>query len=112
MNRTLSPLPGAPNAVAPAALMVSDVPLILDPDRLLRRRELAAALRAKGFPSTPGTLATLVTRGGGPPFRKFGAIVLYRWSDALQWANAKLTAPRTSSSEVVLAAAKDAPKGE
>ena len=69
------------------------------PDTLLRRRELAEALRAAGYPVKETTLATQATRGGGPPFRSFGRVPLYRWSDALAWAQGKLSAPRGSTSE-------------
>ena len=42
------------------------------PDQLLTRTELAAALTELGFPTSPATLATRATRGGGPLFRKNG----------------------------------------
>jgi hypothetical protein len=71
-----------------------------DPDRLLRRVEAAAALNAAGFPISPKTLATMVSRGRGPPYQVFGRIPLYRFGDLMRWAAARLTAPRTSSSEV------------
>jgi len=38
-------------------------------------------------------------RGGGPPFRHFGARVLYKWSDALAWGEGRLSPPRHSASE-------------
>jgi hypothetical protein len=72
----------------------------IDNDALLRRTQLAAALTASGFPVAPASLATWVSRGGGPPFRKFGRVVLYKWSDALEWAEARMTAPRRTTSEV------------
>jgi len=50
-------------------------------------------------PLAPATLATMATRGGGPPFHKFGAHVLYRWGDALAWAQSRLSAPRRNTSE-------------
>jgi hypothetical protein len=58
------------------------------PDRedLLTRDETAVALTAAGYPIRSATLGTLVTRGGGPPFRRFGSRSLYRWGDALDWA--------------------------
>jgi hypothetical protein len=62
----------------------------LDPDTLLRRREGAAALKAAGYPTAPATLATLACRGGGPPFRRFGRVPLYRWADLLDWARSRL----------------------
>ena len=71
-----------------------------DPNALLRRRQTAEALVATGFPITEATLATKATRGGGPPYRSFGRTPLYRWGDALAWAQARLSAPRGSTSEV------------
>lgn len=72
---------------------------MLSSDRLLRRSELAQALTAAGFPITSATLATKACRGGGPPYQSFGRIPLYRWVDALAWANSRLSAPRRSTSE-------------
>jgi hypothetical protein len=71
-------------------------PLLND---LLRRRDTAKALSAAGFPTSEATLATKASRGGGPPYRSFGRIALYRWADALAWAEGKLSAPRCSTSE-------------
>lgn len=71
----------------------------LSRDTLLRRRELAEALTKEGFKRTEKTLATNATRGGGPPYRLFGRIPLYRWGDALDWAESKLSEPRCSTSE-------------
>lgn len=70
-----------------------------NPDALLTRRPLAAALTAKGYPVSPATLATKATRGGGPPYRLFGRKPLYRWSDALVWAQSRLSDPVRSTSE-------------
>jgi hypothetical protein len=70
-----------------------------NPDVLLTRPKTADALTEAGFPVTEATLATKATRGGGPPFQKFGSRVLYRWGPALQWAEARLSAPRRSTSE-------------
>jgi hypothetical protein len=69
------------------------------PDTLLRRRDTAKALTDAGFPIAAPTLATKATRGGGPPYRRFGAVSLYRWGDALDWARSRLTPPRCSTSE-------------
>jgi hypothetical protein len=74
----------------------------LFPSTLLRRTDCAAALTESGYPTSPKTLATLATRGGGPPYHKFGRTVLYRWSNALGWAEARLSPPRCSSSEFVM----------
>jgi hypothetical protein len=59
----------------------------------------AQALTEAGFPTAPATLATKATRGGGPPFRLYGRIPLYRWGDALEWAQNRLSKPRWSTSE-------------
>lgn len=71
----------------------------LKPDALLRRREAAEALSSMGFPTSEKTLATKATRGGGPPFRRYGRIPLYRWGDALAWAENRLSPPLRSTSE-------------
>jgi len=72
---------------------------IYDDDTLLTRDATAAALTAAGFPVKSKTLATKATRGGGPPYRLFGARPLYRWGDALAWAKGRLSAPRHNTSE-------------
>lgn len=69
------------------------------PDSLLTRERTAQALTEAGFPVRAKTLATKASRGGGPPYRKFGLRVLYRWGDALAWAEGRLTAPCYSTSE-------------
>jgi hypothetical protein len=74
-------------------------PIPDDPNTLLRRRPAAEALTAAGFPVSEKTLATKAVRGGGPPYRLFGRTVLYRWADALAWAESRLSAPRCSTSE-------------
>jgi hypothetical protein len=66
---------------------------------LLRRRQCAASLTKVGFPISPATLSTMASRGGGPPYHKFGRTVLYRWPDVLAWAEARLSPSRRSSSE-------------
>ena len=71
-----------------------------NPDTLLTRDHLAAALTAAGFPVKAKTLATKATRGGGPSYRLFGTRPLYRWGDALAWARARLSTPRHSTSRV------------
>jgi hypothetical protein len=69
------------------------------PNALLTRDRTAHALTEAGFPIRAKTLATKATRGGGPPYRKFGLRVLYCWGDALAWAEARLTAARCHTSE-------------
>ena len=71
----------------------------LSPDALLRRTALAQAFNDRGFRMTTSTLATKAARGGGPPYRLFGRIPLYRWGDALTWAESRMTALRHSSAE-------------
>lgn len=56
------------------------------PETLLTRDTVAAALTSAGYAISAATLAAMVSRGGGPPFRKFGPRPLYRWGDALNWA--------------------------
>lgn len=51
----------------------------------------------------PKTLSTKASRGGGPPYYKFGSRALYRWADALAWAEARLGPPRCSTSEATKA---------
>jgi len=70
-----------------------------DPDVLLTRAAAAEALSAAGYPIRKATLATKATRGGGPPFRRFGSKPLYRWGDALDWALSRLGPPMRSTSE-------------
>jgi len=69
-------------------------PLIPDSlDAMLPRDRTAEILTVAGFPIRAKTLATMATRGGGPPYHRFGAKVLYRWGDALAWARSRLSAP-------------------
>ena len=72
----------------------------IDPDALLTRAATADALNKAGYPISPATLSTKATRGGGPPFRKFGQRVLYRWGDALAWAQSKLSRVVASTAEL------------
>jgi hypothetical protein len=71
-----------------------------DPDALLTRDRIAAALTDAGFPVTAATLATMATRGGGPIFRKFSNRPLYRWGDGLEWAQSRLSKPIRTTSEL------------
>ena len=79
-----------------------------EPDALLTRKDCAQALTSAGFPVSFATLATKATRGGGPPYRLFGSRPLYRWGDALEWANGMLSAPVANTSEAHLAKERDA----
>lgn len=69
---------------------------------LMRRSELAAALTSAGFPISKYTLDTLASRpgkAGGPPYRIFGRTSLYDLDEALDWAEARMSAPRRHTSE-------------
>ena len=70
------------------------------PDAMFTRDKGAVALSDLGYPVTKATLATLASRGGGPLYRRFGKRVLYRWSDLVDWAEARCTASRSSTSQV------------
>ena len=72
---------------------------IFESERLLRRREAAEALTEAGFKIAPATLAKLASVGGGPPFRRFGAVPVYTWPDLLAWARARLMPPRRPAPE-------------
>lgn len=74
-------------------------PIPDDPDALLRREDTAQALTASGYPTKAKTLATKATRGGGPPYRKYGPWPLYRWGDSIAWAKNRLGEPRYTTSE-------------
>jgi hypothetical protein len=68
-------------------------------EALLTRNATAAALSEAGYPTSSATLATKATRGGGPPFRRFGRRPLYKWGDALRWAQSRLSPLICSTSE-------------
>jgi hypothetical protein len=68
-------------------------------DALLTREQTSEALKESGFPIEPTTLATKASRGGGPPYEKFGPRALYRWGNSLAWAQSRLSAPRRNTSE-------------
>jgi hypothetical protein len=67
-----------------------------DRDDLLTRDEAAVALTAAGYPIRSATLGTKATRGDGPPFRRFGTRSLYRWGDAIDWAESRMAPSRNS----------------
>jgi hypothetical protein len=76
----------------------------LSPDALLRRNIVAQALTDAGYPVSHATLATMASRGGGPPYRLWGRIPIYQWGESLGWAKARLSTPRRSTSEAVCTA--------
>ena len=85
--------------------MVSNQMALPDPCTLLTRQQTADALTEAGYPTRPSTLSTKATRGGGPPFYKYGPKAIYRWGSALAWAQARLTPSRLSTSEADVKAA-------
>ena len=72
-------------------------------DALLTRKSTSVALSNAGFPVAEATLATMATRGGGPPYRLFGRKPIYRWGDALEWATGRMSHPVRSTSEAIVA---------
>ena len=76
-------------------------------DAFFTRIVIAARLTEAGFPTSPATLATKATRGGGPPFRRFGPRALYKWGDALRWAQSRL-GPLISTTSELASPASDA----
>jgi hypothetical protein len=82
-----------------------------NPDALLTRNQTAAALTEAGFPVSQATLSTKATRGGGPPFQKFGPRAMYRWGTSLQWAEGRLSDLIHSTSETSVEAARQKPAG-
>ena len=74
--------------------------LPIDPDTWLVRDATAAALTEAGFPVAPATLATKASRGGGPPFQRFGRRPIYRWGDAIGWARSQLGPVVSSTAEL------------
>jgi hypothetical protein len=67
--------------------------------RPLRRREAAQFLTDHGFSTAPATLAKLASIGGGPMFRYWGRFPIYTPHNLLEWAHARSTEPRRSTSD-------------
>ena len=53
---------------------------------------------ARGFEEGPAWMAKLAVVGGGPIFRKAGKTPLYDPADLDAWAEARMSAPRKSTS--------------
>ena len=68
-------------------------------ERRLDRRQAADFLSARGYRTAPATLAKLACIGGGPTFESLGRKPLYREADLIEWARAKTTGPRRSTSD-------------
>ena len=106
---TAAALTDAGFPVSPATLPIKTK---YAPDTLLTRGATAAALNDAGFPISPATLATKATRGGGPPYRRFGRKPLYEWGTALEWARSRLSAPVPNTSAAHVAKERDAEIGK
>jgi hypothetical protein len=66
---------------------------ILKPETLLGREQGARALTEAGYPTSPATLSTKASRGGGPIYRRFGNRALY-----ISWPGRKARpAPRVAA---------------
>jgi hypothetical protein len=71
-----------------------------DQQKNYRRREAAAYVREKhNLPCAAATLASLATRGGGPSYRLFGRVPIYRKEDLDAWVEARMGEPVRSTSE-------------
>jgi hypothetical protein len=57
----------------------------LSDDALLSTQELSEAFSNMNLPMAAPTLDSKRSRGGGPPFRKYGKTIRYRWADARDW---------------------------
>ena len=68
-------------------------------ERRLDRKEAAKFLTDQGYKTAPATLAKLACIGGGPIFKSFGRRPLYSETDLLNWAQARTTGPRRSTSD-------------
>jgi hypothetical protein len=65
----------------------------------LTRAEAAAYLTERGLPISKNTLQKMATVGGGPPYQIFGNKALHEPAKLDEWAEAKLSAPRRTTSE-------------
>lgn len=64
----------------------------------LTRKEAADRLTQRGLRTSASTLQKWATTGGGPPYRRYGILAVYRRDDLDEWADTKMGAPRTSTS--------------
>ena len=70
--------------------------------KYLRRADAAHFVRANwGIPCSTKWLAKLAVIGGGPIFRKAGRFPIYLPADLDAWAEARIGAPRRSTSVAV-----------
>lgn len=65
----------------------------------LDRKASAKFLTDTGFPTAQRQLEKLACLGGGPVFRRYGRRALYRKADLLAWAESRMSAPLSNTSE-------------
>ena len=70
----------------------------MQPVQFLRRKTAGEYLKSTFGFGSERTLAKLACVGGGPEFRKAGAVALYEPSKLNEWALAKIGAPKKSTS--------------
>jgi hypothetical protein len=63
------------------------------------RKEAAQRLTERGLKTSSNTLQKLASVGGGPVYQIFGNKAVYTDPNLDAWAEAKLSAPRRSTSE-------------
>lgn len=66
--------------------------------RTFSRDEAARLLQSHGLRTTTASLATMATRGGGPPFYKIGKYAFYRQRDLQAWISQRSTGLLDSTS--------------
>lgn len=66
--------------------------------RKYSREEAARFLRANGLRTTAASLATMATRGGGPPYFKIGKHCFYWQIDLEMWVEQRCSGPLDSTS--------------
>ncbi|CAN7707798.1 hypothetical protein [Mesorhizobium sp. LjNodule214] len=77
-----------------------------DAKRYLRRDDAAQHVRDMwGIPCSTNWLAKLACVGGGPTFRMAGRFPIYSPADLNVWAAARISAPRRSTSDMVVSPA-------
>jgi hypothetical protein len=72
---------------------------MIEPERRRDTRQAAAFLTEIGFRTAPATLNKLRCIGGGPEFELFGRRPIYSEKSLLEWARARTTPPRRSTSD-------------
>jgi hypothetical protein len=71
----------------------------MENSNFLERSEAADYLTSKGLRVSKNTLGKFATTGGGPVYQRFGLRAVYTRQNLDAWADAKLSAPRCSTSQ-------------